>query len=242
MITHDQAFLAIMGAGGMGKTSLALHINNAHQVKAKYSDASYFLPCELLPDAKSLLQGIIQRLDIQIKEGESQYKKLEEYFRTHSQPTLLILDNFETPWNKDQTDVENLIEKFAGLKSVSMIVTMRGKNGPGSVDWKTLGSDSIPPLALDSAKKVFLSNAQKQELEEEKAIIDALLNELDCVPLAITLLGKRAKTTPLDSLMRMWQNGKTSVLSHGGVSGRLTSVDHSIKLSMNLLSVTKWTR
>jgi hypothetical protein len=236
MITHNQALLAILGAGGIGKTSIALHINNAKEVRAKYSDASYFLPCELLPDAKSLLQGIIQRLDIQIKGGESQHKELEQYFTIHSQPTLLIFDNFETLWNNDQVDTESLIAKLIGFKSVSIIVTMRGMHGPGEVDWKILGSDSIPPLALDSARKAFISNAQREEMKQKYVIIDSLLKELDCVPLAITLLGRRAKTVPLDSLMRMWQNGKTSVLNQGGAPGRLTSVDHSIRLSTKLLS------
>ncbi|KAF5344013.1 hypothetical protein D9758_012910 [Tetrapyrgos nigripes] len=236
MIGSDQAFLAILGAGGIGKTSIALHINNAEEVQEKYGQASYFLPCEVLPDARSLLQGLTQRLEIQVKERESQHKKLEEHFKIHMEPVLFILDNFETPWNNDQVHVESLLENLAGVNQISMILTMRGLNGPGSIEWKTLGSDSILPLALESARNVFLTIAGKKELEQENHIIEQILKELDCVPLAITLIAKRAKSVPLESLLRMWQENKTAMLTQGKADGRLTSVDHSIKLSTRLLN------
>ncbi|KAF5328457.1 hypothetical protein D9758_018918 [Tetrapyrgos nigripes] len=232
----DQTFLAILGAGGIGKTSIALHVNNAQEVKEKYAQASYFLPCEVLPDAKSLLQGLTRRLDIEVKEGESQHKKLEGHLRIHTEPVLFILDNFDTPWNNDQVDVESLLEKLAAFNQISMILTMRGLNGPGAIEWKRLGSASIPPLALESARKVFLTIAGMGELEQENPIIEQILKELDCVPLAITLIAKRAKSVPLESLLRMWQDSKTAMLTQGKADGRLTSVDHSIGLSTRLLN------
>ncbi|KAF5363166.1 hypothetical protein D9758_008413 [Tetrapyrgos nigripes] len=235
MVNNKQAFLAILGAGGIGKTSIALHINNAMEVRAKYPKASYFLPCEVLPDAKLLLQGIIQRLDIRVGEGESHYKKLEEYLRVSIQPILLILDNFETPWNNDPVDIENLLSKLASSDQVSMIVTMRRLNGPGSLKWKKLGSESIPPLTFESAKKAFLDISETRELEQEKHDIETILKELDFVPLAITLIAKRAKTSPLKSLLKMWKEGKTKALKQGNIDGRLTSVNYSIGLSTKLL-------
>ncbi|KAF5328265.1 hypothetical protein D9758_017842 [Tetrapyrgos nigripes] len=235
IVNNNQAFLAILGAGGIGKTSIALHISNAAEVKTKYAKASYFLPCEVLPDAKLLLQGIIQRLDIRAGEGESQYKKLEEHLRVNIQPMLLILDNFETPWNNNPVEIESLLGKLASFDQVSMIVRMRGLNGPGSLRWKKLGSESIPPLTLDSAKKVFSAISQKQDLEQEKHGVATILIELDCVPLAITLIAKRARTSPLKSLLKMWQEGKTKTLKQGNTDGRLTSVNFSIELSTRLL-------
>ncbi|KAF5365341.1 hypothetical protein D9758_005498 [Tetrapyrgos nigripes] len=233
LVNNEQAFLAILGAGGIGKTSIALHINNVPEVKTKYARASYFLPCEVLPDAKSLLQGLIQRLGIDVGQGESQHKKLEDYFRINSHSILLILDNFETPQNNDPLGIENLLGKLASFIQISMIVTMRGLNGPGYVEWKTLGSDdSIPPLTPESAKKVFSAISGKQELNDN---IQAILKKLDYVPLAITLIAKRARTVPVESLLRMWEQGKTSILVQGKEEGRLTSVNYSIELSKRLL-------
>ncbi|KAF5330077.1 hypothetical protein D9758_015979 [Tetrapyrgos nigripes] len=189
LVNNSQAFLAILGAGGIGKTSIALHINNAPQVKTKYGKASYFLPCEVLPDAKLLLQGLIQRLGIEVGQGESQHKKLEDYFRFNTQSILLILDNFETPWNHDPLGIENILGKLASFVQSSMIVTMRGLNGPGPVEWKTLGlEDSIPPLTPESASEVFSAISGKQELKKTGDSIQAILKNLDYVPLAITLI------------------------------------------------------
>ncbi|KAF5319855.1 hypothetical protein D9758_018448 [Tetrapyrgos nigripes] len=235
LVNNDQAFLAILGAGGIGKTSIALHINNAAKVKAKYAKASYFLPCEVLPDTKLLLEGLIQRLGIEVGQGESHHKKLEDYFRVNTQSILLILDNFETPWNEDPMGIENLLGKLASFDQVSMIVTMRGSKGPGSLHWKRLGSESIPPLSLESAKRVFLEISGKEELKEENHIVETILKELDCVPLAITLIAKRSVEIPLKSLLRMWQQGRTKILKQGNIDGRLTSVDYSIELSTTLL-------
>ncbi|KAF5330086.1 hypothetical protein D9758_015997 [Tetrapyrgos nigripes] len=209
LVNNSQAFLAILGAGGIGKTSIALHINNVPQVKTKFGKASYFLPCEVLPDAKLLLQGLIQRLGIEVGQGESQHKKLEDYFRFNTQSILLILDNFETPWNCDPLGIENILGKLASFVQISMIVTMRGLNGPGPVEWKTLGSeDSIPPLTPESASKVFSAISGKQELKKTGDSIQAILKNLDYVPLAITLIAKRARTVPVESLLRMWEQGK----------------------------------
>ncbi|KAF5345763.1 hypothetical protein D9758_011914 [Tetrapyrgos nigripes] len=235
LVNNSQAFLAVLGAGGIGKTSIALHINNAPQVKTKYRKASYFLPCEVLPDAKLLLQGLIQRLGIEVGQGESQHKKLEDYFRFNTQSILLILDNFETPWNNDPMGIENLLGKLASFDLVSMVITMRGSKGPASLHWKRLGSETIPPLSLESAKRVFMEISGKKELEEENDIVETILNELDCVPLAITLIAKRAVAFPPKSLLRMWQKGKTKILKQGKAEGRLTSVNYSIELSTNLL-------
>ncbi|KAF5330083.1 hypothetical protein D9758_015990 [Tetrapyrgos nigripes] len=236
LVNNSQAFLAILGAGGIGKTSIALHINNVPQVKTKFGKASYFLPCEVLPDAKLLLQGLIQRLGIEVGQGESQHKKLEDYFRFNTQSILLILDNFETPWNRDPLGIENILGKLASFVQISMIVTMRGLNGPGPVEWKTLGSeDSIPPLTPESASKAFSAISGKQELKKTGDSIQAILKKLDYVPLAITLIAKRARTVPVESLLRMWEQGKTSILVQGNQEGRLTSVNYSIELSRRLL-------
>ncbi|KAF5365248.1 hypothetical protein D9758_005489 [Tetrapyrgos nigripes] len=187
LINNNKAFLATLGARGIGRTSIALHINNAPEVKKKYEKASYFLPCEVLSNTNLLLQGLIQRLDIEVGQGESQHKKLEDYFRINTQSILLILDNFETPWNNDQMGIENLLGKLASFDQISTIVTMRGSKGPGSIYWKRLGSESIPPLSLESAKRVFLEISGKEQLDEENDIVETISKELDCVPLAITL-------------------------------------------------------
>ncbi|KAE9408381.1 hypothetical protein BT96DRAFT_932615 [Gymnopus androsaceus JB14] len=270
----DQAHLAILGAGGMGKTSLALHVTSAKPgssgkhlrslvkantkanpanlanfstflhyslvrtrdlikpqalicshaplatepsgdilyVRRKFQKQRYFLPCEVLPDAPSLIQGLLQILKISISEGKDGYEILESYLQSYQDPILLVLDNFETPWysSKHQKAVQNLIEKIHDQGKVSIIITMRGGKAVGDIEWDKLGGQSgLPPLALRAAREAFLSISPTTKESEE---LDVLLNELDCMPLAVILMAQLSKRLPLEVLIKNWAKSKTDML------------------------------
>ncbi|KAE9409596.1 hypothetical protein BT96DRAFT_529610 [Gymnopus androsaceus JB14] len=199
---RDQAHLAILGAGGMGKTSLALHIMEHVDVRQKFQEKRYFVPCEVLPDAPSLIQGLLQILKLSISEGKDGYEILEAYLQLSQEPILLVLDNFETPWysSKNQKALQNLIEKIRDQKKVSITITMRGAEGPGDIEWEKLGGKSgLPPLILDAARKTFLSISPNTKKSEE---LDTLLKELDCMPLAILLMAQLSRRLPLKVLVK----------------------------------------
>ncbi|KAE9384678.1 TPR-like protein [Gymnopus androsaceus JB14] len=207
----EHAHLAIMGAGGMGKTSLALHIMEHAKVREKFQEHAYFVPCEMMPDAPSIIQGLLQVLKLSIPEGKSGYETMEAYLKSSQKPILLVLDNFETPWysSTNQNAVQNLIEKICGQRIISTIVTMRGAEGPGNIEWNKLGGQSgLPPLTLEAAREAFLSISKNAHGSEE---LDALLKELDCMPLA------------------------TDMLRNGNQDSRLTNMNTSIDLSLKML-------
>ncbi|THU82573.1 hypothetical protein K435DRAFT_691262, partial [Dendrothele bispora CBS 962.96] len=238
---NAQAFLAILGPGGIGKTALAQKIIEMEAVKEKFEKRSHFIPCDILPNVASLIQGLLQCLKIPAQEGKGQVEMLNDYLRLDARHMLLVLDNFETLWynNENRTGIQNFLEKLFNFKHVSILVTMRGPDGPGSVEWYKLGTGSgIPPLSVDAARKVFCAIAgNRPDLSEKTEAVDKLLKELDYVPLAIRLIAQRARTSPIESLLRMWKDGKTSILKEGkGDFSRLTSVECSIQLSVDLLS------
>ncbi|KAE9399477.1 TPR-like protein [Gymnopus androsaceus JB14] len=237
LFKSDQAYLAIMGAGGMGKTSLALHIMEHADVKEKFQEQRHFLPCEVLPDAPSLIQGLLQILELSIPEGKDGYKILEAYLQLSQKPILLVLDNFETPWHssKNQQAVKNLIEKIHVQRKVSIIITMRGAEGPGDIEWDKLGGKyGLPPLTVRAASNAFLSICPHMKESEE---LNDLLNKLDCMPLAICLMAQLAKRMPLDVLIKNWANSKTNMLRNGNQDSRLTSMNTSIDLSLKMLAL-----
>ncbi|KAE9384928.1 TPR-like protein, partial [Gymnopus androsaceus JB14] len=231
----DHAHLAIMGAGGMGKTSLALHIMEHAKVREKFQEHAYFVPCEMMPDAPSIIQGLLQVLKLSIPEGKGGYEIMEAYLQSSQEPILLVLDNFETPWysSTEQNAVQNLIEKICGQRKVSVIVTMRGAEGPGNVEWKKLGGQSgLPPLTLEAAREAFLSISKNANGSEE---LDALLKELDCMPLAVLLMAQLSRRLALDILIKNWKNNKTDMLRNGNQDNRLTNMNTSIDLSLKML-------
>ncbi|THU81448.1 TPR-like protein, partial [Dendrothele bispora CBS 962.96] len=237
---NAQAFLAILGPGGIGKTALAQKIIDIEAVKEKFEKRCYFIPCDILPNVASLIQAMLQCLKIPAEEGKSQGEMLNDYLQLNARHTLLVLDNFETLWYSKggRASVQTFLEKLFNFKHLCILVTMRGPDGPGNVEWYKLGTGSgIPPLSADAARNMFFAIAgNKYDLSEKTKAVDKLLKELDYVPLAIRLIAQRAKTSPLKSLLRMWKEGKTSILREGKEDfSRLTSVEYSIQLSVNLL-------
>ena len=61
----------------MGKASLALHI--VENVREELQEQRYFVPCEVLLDAPSLIQGLLQTLKLSISKGKDRYETFEVY-------------------------------------------------------------------------------------------------------------------------------------------------------------------
>ncbi|KAF5331765.1 hypothetical protein D9758_016635 [Tetrapyrgos nigripes] len=234
---RGQNHLAILGPGGIGKTCLALVISNKPEVQAKFQKF-HFLPCDILEDQNGLIQGLVQVLGLKMQEGKSQHDILYGYLQGNQNPLLFIFNNFETPWNyKDaRTEVKHFIEKIAEFSCVTLIVTMRGMEGPGDITWRILGESQIPVLSREAAREAFYQISRKLKTEDHSEKIDHLNDQLDCVPLAIRLIAQLAKKISLENLLRRWNELKTKILSESGAQpGKLTNVEFSIELSVRLL-------
>jgi tetratricopeptide (TPR) repeat protein len=233
-----QNHLAILGPGGIGKTSLAMVISNSQKVKKRFQK-QHFLPCDILEDHNALTQGFIQVLGLQMHEGKSQHDVFYRFLHANQEPILFILDNFETPWNFNERDiVRQFIQKIAWFPCVTLLLTMRGLEGPGDITWHKLGRDSqVPSLSPKAAREAFYLISQRDRDDDSKKV-DHLMAELDCVPLAINLIAQLAKKFKVEvvDLIEMWDKEKTKILSEPGAQpGKLTSVEHSIELSMGML-------
>jgi hypothetical protein len=99
-LMQDSACIAILGTGGMGKTSLATAALHNPQVEARYSHR-YFVPCHSCPTSTELATTIADHIGLE--KGRNMAGKIVDYF-SHAPPSLLVLDNLETCW-------ENLLHR-----------------------------------------------------------------------------------------------------------------------------------
>ncbi|KAJ7264339.1 hypothetical protein C8J57DRAFT_1512412 [Mycena rebaudengoi] len=76
ILIQDSAHVAILGAGGMGKTSLARAVLHIPQVEAKYSHR-YFVPCHSSLDCTELAAAIADHIGLQ--KGLSSRSEVEEF-------------------------------------------------------------------------------------------------------------------------------------------------------------------
>jgi tetratricopeptide (TPR) repeat protein len=196
------------------------------------------VPCEAVTSSGSLLANIFHILQLQQTSQEDALTTLYK-FLISTPPCLLVLDNFETPWDesKDQRAVKTILQKIAAVNDVTLIITMCGTASPLGVSWTPPSTlPVLSPLSLEGAQSVFHAITGKSEPKHE---IDLLLMELDCVPLAVVLLTQLAKYQSVSSLLQQWRTHKTGLLhDQGPNSDHLTSIEVSISLSLKSPSMT----
>ncbi|KAJ7446354.1 P-loop containing nucleoside triphosphate hydrolase protein, partial [Mycena latifolia] len=108
---EDSSRIAILGPGGIGKTSLAKAALHHPNISAKY-EKRLFVACDSVT-TKSELAALVGS-DIGLKPGKDLTNPVVQYFSTGS-PCLLVLDNLETSWERLQS--RSGVEEFLSLLS-----------------------------------------------------------------------------------------------------------------------------
>src|ERR1700736_1848156 len=226
----EQIRVAIMGTGGIGKTSTAKHV--LHHLD-QFGNRRYFVGCDAVTSADALAALILQILGVPPVKGENMLTVLHQVLLV-APPTLLLLDNFESAWqsNSDQAGVRDLLSKIGSATKVSLIVTMRGSAPPSIIKWTH--SQILPPLSFQAAKDLFLE-INPVTLEDESGdgkLLNLILKELGYVPLAVQLFANVSRNRPLQFMCNTWIARKTAMLAHGANPDKLESFEVSIAISL----------
>jgi len=157
---------------------------------------------------------------------------------------LLVLDNFETIWLagvEPVAAIDELLGTLAQIPSLSLIITCRGGILPQSVDWSNPDSAALRAFSLEAALDTFQDKARCLVTGEQRTIAEQLLNAVDRMPLAVSLLGQLARLgNSLSELLERWNHEHSTLLrTHG--DGRLNSVDGSIEFSIKILQAADHT-
>jgi DNA replication protein DnaC len=122
ILIQDSARIAILGPGGMGKTSLATAALYDPKVEAKYSHR-YFIPCQSSPTCGELVSTVAAHVGV---EKGPNLSKLVAHYLSHVPRSLLILDNLETPWENSTSrgEVEEFLSLLADVPHLGLMVSV----------------------------------------------------------------------------------------------------------------------
>ncbi|KAJ7915961.1 hypothetical protein B0H13DRAFT_1609885 [Mycena leptocephala] len=102
--------IAILGAGGMGKTSLAQAVIHHTEITERYNQNRFFIACDAAVTQVELA-GLIGA-HVGLKPGRDLTSLVIQYFSSSSD-RLLVLDNLETLW--EPVESRGKIEEFLSL-------------------------------------------------------------------------------------------------------------------------------
>ncbi|KAJ7749222.1 hypothetical protein B0H16DRAFT_892977 [Mycena metata] len=218
--------IAILGAGGMGKTSLAQIVLHHEEIVSKYEGNRLFVACDTAA-SKLELAGLIGA-HLGMKPGKDLTQAVL-YCLSEGPPALLILDNLETTWElaASRKEVEEFLSLLTDIVSLSLMITMRGVERPSKVQWTRPFLPPLEPLAQKAARNMFMDIADNWHSMEE---VDQVLDLTDNMPLSINLLAHAVDAEGCTAILSRWHREHTSVISEG--YDRRSNLELSILLSL----------
>ncbi|KAJ7585482.1 hypothetical protein C8J56DRAFT_1165882 [Mycena floridula] len=223
--------LALLGAGGQGKTETALQVM-AHPAIREYYDKknSIWVPCDEATSSELFLDVLFNSLTLNQDNKNTLEAILKELCNT-SNPIILLLNNFETPWNAPgaRGAVARILQEIAQFSHVTLFVTMRATVAPcEEIEWEEI---RIQPLGPEASHQLFVSI--HPQLQHDPKLPD-LLEMVGHMALAVKLMARYGKNTGWSAkqLLSGYKSTGTSMLGSAQGSDAQNSVSVSICMSL----------
>ncbi|MCK9684506.1 ATP-binding protein [Scleromatobacter humisilvae] len=225
LILH-RPIVTVVGAGGIGKTSLALAAANA--LRGEFRDGVWIVELAGELDTSVLAQTVARALRIPVSGASSAQEQLAEALA--SQQLLLVLDNCERVCQEAALLVQALCERAAGVRVLATSQEMLHAHAETLFRLAPLrapeAGDASDPESF-SAVRLFVERASRHQRDfaltpTNSAAVSEICRRLDGLPLAIELaaarvhlLGVRGLLERLDDRFRILTGGThTAVPRH----------------------------
>jgi len=197
--------IALLGAGGIGKTSIALSVLHDGRIKKQFGDNRRFIRCDQFHTSCA---HFLSRLSKVIGAGIENPKDLVS-LRPFliSRDIFIVLDNAESildPHAIDAQKIYDMVNELCQFETICLFITSRLKTVP----W-CCKRPEIPMLSMEAARNIFYCI---HDNGEQSGIIDNILQQLGFHALSVTLLAAAASNNSwdCDELAEKWgkQQGK----------------------------------
>ncbi|HEX8618692.1 MAG TPA: BTAD domain-containing putative transcriptional regulator [Thermoanaerobaculia bacterium] len=223
-LTAGARMLSITGAGGSGKTRLALEL--AHRIRETYDDVVWV---ELAPlsDPELIAQQIMDAMGVRQLAAEDVLQVVIDAARDRRM--LFVLDNCEHLVQGSAFIAEEILRHCA--KSAIVATTREALAIPGEQTWL------VPPLSLPDAAALFVERARAVRPSfENDPLVEEICRRLDGIPLAIELAAARVKVLPLPEIVARLNDAFRLLSSGSRTVPRHRTIHQTIDWSYRLLS------
>jgi predicted ATPase/class 3 adenylate cyclase/DNA-binding CsgD family transcriptional regulator len=187
--------VTLTGAGGVGKTRLAIQV--AAAMAGEFSDGVWYVDLAPITDPELVAVTVARALGLPDQPGRSTIDTLLRFIRDRQM--LVVLDNCE---HLLDASAELVVAVLSGAAKLTLLATSREAIGvAGEVSWR------VPSLTLtDEAVELFTDRARHARpgfavSDDNAATVGEICARLDGMPLAIELAAARVRALSLTEIL-----------------------------------------